>query len=115
MMPRLDPEKYRLVVRAAAGGVLLVGIYLLIRLFVRLLDGSLTTGGLPGAEGSWIKTAWVLALRLPVPLHVISVGLILQKRWLPPGAARAAWCSVVISGCWLGLSLAVRMFLLQHE
>jgi len=38
MMPRLDPEKYRLVVRAAAGGVVLVGIYLLIRLFERVLS-----------------------------------------------------------------------------
>ena len=99
--------------RAAASGVVVVGVLLLIRLLVRAVAGP------PGDElsdrhlsGSWLTTLSALALALPVPLHVIAVGLIVQKRWLSPLWARVAWYAVVISGCWLGVALAVKLLVL---
>lgn len=49
-----------------------------------------------------------LLIALPVPLHVIFIGLILQKRFLSPGWAKFAWVGIVTSGMWLGASLLYR-------
>lgn len=100
-------------VRAVAGGILGVGVLLLVRLAMSVWDGSIAAHGPGGVEVFWARASLGLLLRLPVPLHVISVGLILQTRWLSPAMARAAWVAVVVSGCWLGGALAVRLFLLD--
>lgn len=52
-----------------------------------------------------------LLLALPVPLHIIFIGLIVQKKWLSPPWARFAWIGIVSSGMWLGASLLVKMFI----
>jgi hypothetical protein len=106
-------EKHRVVVRAMGSGVVLAGMFLLVRLLHGVSAGSVTVDGIGWVQATWGRKAVVLALRLPVPLHVMSVGLMVQKRWLPPAEARAAWVSVVISGCWLGVALAVRLLLLE--
>jgi hypothetical protein len=49
----------------------------------------------------------------PVPLHVISVGFVLQRRWLSPHGRRIVWLAVIISGCWLGVALVIKEFLLN--
>ncbi len=91
---------------------MMVGIFLLIRLVHRAFNGTLAAQYFAYTLGAWTSTAGALGLSLPVPLHVISVGLIVQKRWLSPPWAKAAWYAVVISGCWLGTSLAVRLLFL---
>ena len=104
---------WRLVVRPVAGGVVVVGILLLVRLLMSVLDGSIAAHGPGRVEPFWARAALGFVLRLPVPLHVISVGLILQSKWLSPAMARTAWVAVVVSGCWVGGALAVRLFLLE--
>lgn len=106
---------WRIAVRAVAGGVIGVGILLLLRLVMSVWDGSIAAHGPGRVEPFWVRAALGFVLRLPVPLHVISVGLILQSRWLSPAMARTAWVAVVVSGCWLGGALAVRLFLLEAQ
>lgn len=89
------------------------GTLLLVRLVISLVDGSIAAHGPARVEPFHARAALGFVLRLPVPLHVISVGLILQSRWFSPAMARTAWVAVVVSGCWLGISLAVRLFLTQ--
>ncbi len=91
----------------------LVGVVLLGKVVVDALSGSLARGLFPGEPVTWTRTAIALALRVPVPFHVFSVGLILQKRWLPPARARIAWLCTVTSGLWLGAALLVKTFLLH--
>ena len=104
---------YRLVYRVLTTAVSLVGTYLLFRVV-----HSASVGTLPetvfSAPPPWAGTGTLLALALslPVPFHVISIGLVLQKRWLPTTAARIAWFAIVTSGVWLGLALAFKTFVL---
>ena len=101
----------RLAVRSVATAVSLVGIGLLGRLLWMAADGSLSAVVLPHAEpGGWTP-AVSLALALPVPLHVIAIGLIVQRRWLSVPWKRFAWIAIVGSGCWLGVALVVRTLL----
>lgn len=100
-------------VRIFATAVSAVGLVLLARLLVQLPGGSLARELFPSAEPSAMSSLAAAVLGIPVPFHVISVGLILQRRWLSPTWARIAWICVVASGLWLGASLAVRAVLLQ--
>lgn len=104
---------WRSAVLVLAWTVIVVGIVLLARLFNAVLEGSIADHVPRRMEPVWARPALALVLRLPIPLHVISVGLILQRRYLSPVLARSAWIAVVVSGCWLGAALAVRLFLQQ--
>jgi hypothetical protein len=84
-------------VRVIANVVILVGLFFLARVLYY---------GLP--PGSPTQSAYAFFLSLPIPFHIIAVGLVLQLKWLSPLWRRAARWAVVISGCWLGLALAVR-------
>ncbi len=113
-MQRVDFERYRIFVRYLGCGIVVVGLFLLARLLYGMFGGPGSMDVVGGMEGAWERRVAVLAFRLPVPLHVISVGLIVQRRWLPRAAARAAWVSVMISGCWLGLALAARWLVFER-
>jgi len=100
--------------RVSATVVSVVGVVLLIRLVFDAASGALTRElAVRGIEvnGS-VLTA--LVLTLPVPLHIIAIGLIVQKRWLPPRWQRVAWVAIVGSGCWLGLALISKALLSVH-
>jgi hypothetical protein len=103
----------RIIIRLIANVAVAVGLFLLVRVFYRTATGSLAAQLLPGLQESWPKNLYALGLSLPVPLHVISVGLVLQRRWLPHHWTRIVWLAVVISGCWLGVALAIKLFLLD--
>ncbi len=96
------------VIRAIANGVILAGFIFLARVLYYSLNGDLVQQYFAPASGSLIHGAYALLLSIPVPLHIIAVGLVLQIRWLSPPWGRAARWAVVVSGCWLGLALAVR-------
>ena len=51
-----------------------------------------------------------LFLTLPVPLHIIFIGLIIQKKHFSQPWQRFAWIGITASGVWLGISLAIRTF-----
>ena len=59
---------------------------------------------------SGVVNAWAFGLSVPVPFHMIAVGLILQKRWLSPEWRKAAWYGAAVSGLWLGLALGIKTF-----
>ncbi len=95
--------------RIVASLVSLFGIAMLIKLFVDWQTGALAMKYLPEmthtAKGHWLA----LALGLPIPLHVIFIGLIVQKKWLTPSMTRLAWIGISTSGIWLGASVLYRM------
>ena len=95
-------------IRVIANVVILVGFLFLARVFYYGLNGVLAQKYFAPAPVSPVHSAYALFLSLPIPLHVIAVGMVLQLKWLLPPWARAARWAVVISGCWLGLALAVR-------
>jgi hypothetical protein len=103
----------RNIIRIIAKVVVAVGLLLLVRVIYHAANGSLVAQLFPESQQSWISNLYAIALSLPVPLHVISVGFVLQRRWLPPHWTRIVWLAVVISGCWLGVALVIKVFLLH--
>jgi hypothetical protein len=103
---------FKMIPRAIANLVILVGLFLLIKILYNAATGSLTALLFAASQESWIKHVSALGLSLPVPFHVISVGLILQKRWLSPPWARFAWIAVAVSGCWLGVALGIKLLII---
>jgi len=95
--------------------VMAVGVFLFLRLVYGAINGSLIAEYYDHLHAATKPNRYLLlslVLGLPVPLHVISIGLILRRKLLPPIWAKLAWFSIVISGCWLGASLAIRLFML---
>ena len=101
----------RAIVTFVARRIIVVGIVLLVGVLYQAVNGSLATKFFAKSQPSSITSLCALMLGLPVPLHVMSVGLILQRSWLSPLWARVAWIAIVGSGCWLGASLAVRLLI----
>jgi hypothetical protein len=72
------------------------------------VNGSLAAQLFSESQEAVSNTVVVLALSLPLPFHVISVGLLLQRCWLSHLWARIAFLAVVISGCWLGVAIGIK-------
>ncbi len=102
----------RILARIGLSGIVAVGFFLLAGVLHKAAAGALVTETFGRPPGSWTDQIWALGLALPVPFHVISVGLILQRRWLSPAWARGAWIATVVSGCWLGLALGIKALFL---
>ena len=96
------------VVRAIANVIILIGIFLLGRVLYYGLSGVLAQQYFAQPQGSVTQNVYALGLSLPIPLHIIAVGLVLQLRWLSPAWARGTRWGIVVSGCWLGIALAIR-------
>ena len=92
--------------------VIAAGLLLLAKVIYNAVTGSLSVQLFSRSQGSWLLTMYALGLSLPIPFHVISVGLILKRRWLSPFWAKAAWPAVVMSGCWLGVALGIKLLVL---
>ncbi|MBN2432572.1 MAG: hypothetical protein JXQ27_13940 [Acidobacteria bacterium] len=91
--------------------IVLVGAGLLVRALWGILAGSALHGPGHAAHLSDLSGSIVmreLGVRLPVPFHVMAVGLFLQRFRLSPRWRRFAWWAVVVSGVWLGLALLAR-------
>ena len=102
----------RMIVRLIANTAILVGLYLFASMIYGAANGSLDARLFPESQESLSNTLVALALGLPVPFHLISVGLLLQRRWLPHSGARISFLAVVISGCWLGTAIGIKLFVL---
>ena len=98
----------KMVVRVIANITILIGIFLLIRVLYHGLSGVLAQQYFAPSQGSVVQNVYALGLSLPIPLHIIAIGLVLQLRWLSPIWARGTRWALVVSGCWLGLALAIR-------
>lgn len=96
--------------RIFASTVSVVGLCLLGLVIYEWSLGVLTGEFFPDVEHTATHRLSSLLLALPVPLHVIFIGLIIQKKWLTPNWARFAWVGIVTSGLWLGGALLVKMF-----
>ena len=103
---------FKMIPRAIANLVILVGLFLLVKILYSATTGDLTTQIFAASPESWIKHVSALGLSLPLPFHVISVGLFLQRRWLSPPWARFAWIAVGVSGCWLGVALGIKLLII---
>ena len=94
--------------RILASAVTLVGLILLGLVVSDWANGVLAGEFFPDVEHTDRHHLGGLLLALPVPLHMIFIGLIVQKRWFSPAWARFAWVGIVTSGLWLGVSLIFR-------
>ena len=98
----------RIVVRVAANLVILTGFFFLGKVLYNSAGGVSAHQYFGPSPQSWVHNVYALGLSLPVPLHIISVGLVLQLRWLSSRWAKGARWAVLVSGCWLGLALGIR-------
>ena len=89
----------------------MVGVFLLARVIYHAASGFLLAQLFPESQQSWANNLYAIGLSLPIPLHVISIGLVLQRSLMPPHWVRIAWLAVMISGCWLGVALGIKIFL----
>ncbi len=103
---------FKMLSRVVANILIFVGLFLLVRVLYSAVTGSLVARPFAQSQGLWIRNVFALGLSLPVPFHVISIGLVLQRRWFPPLWTRVAWLAVVVSGCWLGAALGIKMLVL---
>ena len=101
----------KMIPRVAADLVILVGLYLLVKILYNAATGNLAVQLFAASPESWTTHVVALGLNLPLPLHIISIGLILQRRWLSPPWKKIAWIAVVVSGCWLGVALAIKLLI----
>jgi hypothetical protein len=103
----------RTIFRGFATIIILVGVFLLAKVVFHAATGALVDQVFtrPRDEG-WLPHAFALGLSMGVPLHVISVGLVLQKKWLSPLWAQTSRIAVVVSGCWLGAALGIKALML---
>lgn len=110
---RDSPDMGKIVVRVIANIAILIGLYLLGRVLCSSFSGAAAQQYFGTAAVSGIQNIYALGLGLPIPLHVIAIGLVLQLRWLSPWWTKFARWAIVISGCWLGLALAIRWLVLS--
>ena len=103
---------FRIIPRVAADLIILVGLYLLVKILYNAATGALAAQLFAASPESWTKQLVALSLSLPLPFHIISVGFILQRRWLAPPWKKCAWIAAVVSGCWLGLALGIKLLIL---
>ena len=99
----------RAIFRIAANIIVGVGVALLIKTAFSSFNGDLARELFPDRPASAMANACAFGLSVPVPLHVMAVGLFLQLKQLSPGWRKTARFAVVISGLWLGLALAIKM------
>jgi hypothetical protein len=98
-----------MLMRIIANTTILAGLFLLGRVICQAATGGLAAQYPALPPGLRAYGLLALGLSLPVPMHVIAVGLILQKKWLARGWVRPAWWAVVFSGCWLGAALLFKL------
>lgn len=96
--------------RIFASTVTFVGLCLLGLVIYDGFTGVLAGTFFPDSEATTSLHLGSMLLALPVPLHVIFIGLIVQKRWLSPPWARFAWIGIVSSGLWLGGALLIKLY-----
>lgn len=108
-----SPNRYpaKTAIRIIANTVVAAGFYLLIQTLCHAASGTLTKTVFGNSPGSSIWNAAAIGLSLPIPLHVISIGLFLQKKWLPTRWIKATWIAIAFSGCWLGMALLLKLFI----
>lgn len=83
---------------------------MLVLVLINGLSGELAAKYFPEISHELPHHVGGMLLALPVPLHVIFIGLIIQKKHLSPRWARFAWIGISSSGVWLGIALALRLF-----
>lgn len=103
---------FKMIPRALTNLVICVGLFLLVKIFYNAATGYLTAQFFTASPASWTTHVFALGLALPLPFHIISVGLFLQKRRLSPPWKKVAWIAVVVSGCWLGVALGIKLLIL---
>lgn len=97
------------VIRNMANGIIAMGLFLLLYTLYSAVSGSLALRVFAGDRGPWIYNLYALGLILPVPFHIISIGLVLKRKWLSSFWARAAWPAILVSGCWLAAGIGMRL------
>lgn len=106
-----SPLIITIIVKKLALVIVLAGLIVLFRILYDAAVGSLPMKVFDTPQTTWIHGLYALGLELPIPFHMISIGLILQRRWLSPPWDRISWCAIVISGFWLGAALAAKSML----
>ena len=101
-----------MLLRILANATILIGLFLLGRVICQATTGGLAAQYPALPTGLAARGLYALGLSLPVPMHVIAVGLILQRKWLDRNWTRVAWWAAVFSGLWLGAALLIRLTLL---
>jgi hypothetical protein len=71
------------------------------RVIYHAVSGSLVAQLFPESQQLWTNNLYAIGLSLPVPLHVISVGFVLQRRWLSPHGRRIVWLAAGGDYLWL--------------
>jgi len=88
--------------------IIFSGIFFLIFTLHTAILNSLTEQSISGAEGKYLKHFSGLLISLPVPLHIISIGMIIGSKNYSNLWKKIAWFAVIISGIWLGIAVGVR-------
>ena len=97
--------------RAIANLIIFVGLFLLAKILYDAATGALSAQLFAASPESWTRHAAALGLGLPLPFHIISVGLILKRKWLSPLWRKIAWIAAVVSGCLLGVALLIKLLM----
>ena len=101
-----------LLFRIFASAIALAGVGILADVIFEACSGELIEQLLPEYNKTLAHKTLALLLALPVPFHVISIGMIIQKRWLPVKLKRITWISIISSGIWLGIALIIKYAIL---
>ena len=91
--------------------IIAIGILLLIKVFYEAWNDMLVATIFTQEQADSnpaLYSFYAFCLSLAIPYHVISIGLILQRKWLSHTWKKIALFAIVTSGCWLGTSVAIQ-------
>jgi hypothetical protein len=100
-------------IRVIANIIIAAGVLLFFLVLYNAASDSIPKTLFKVSADSSIWILFAIGISLPVPLHVISIGLFLQKKWLPPRWVIFSWIAIVLSGCWLGVAFLVKLFFIK--
>ena len=107
----LDSKFPKIILKSVSNIIVFGGFLYLIKIIVNGFDGTLASEMVNKKQVTFSYHILALALNLPIPFHIISVGLIFQKRWLSLKFNRILWIALIISGTWLGIAIVVKLFI----
>ena len=103
----------KIAISIIANIVVAAGFYLLFQILFHAASGTLTKTVFGSTPGSSLWNIGAIALSLPVPFHVISIGLILQKHWFSTRWVKVSWFAIIVSGSGLCVALFIKLFILK--
>ena len=106
----MTPDYKQIITKIFAIGLFLLGLYYFIEFIYLIVNGKLDTGVISTTSSGNNESLYAVLLTIPLPVHLMTVGLYLQRNLFTLNNARLIKILVIGSGLWLGLAYIIKNF-----